>query len=1091
MAEIKKPNLYSNILWIASQPVTKEWQKFAKSIPVASKVTTWPWITTPTKINKPLLESMKKESEAPTPITTPTPVARIWTQVSAWVSDQLTDEEISQLIDEWYTDEEIMKANDDLLKQPTQEEQGFDITPSLWDFWDYIWEVWTNIKSWLFNLWADISKLQRWDLYQDTWIKPWLLWKTTLKVWEYDVAQQKERETWLTPEIWLRKTINQWLDMLNLWADIWWEAFFSWLKTISQDQVKKDLQQWIENFANTETWKKFIEAWQKLWDKADEFAQSSPNANTLVKTVKAVLNTAWYGWWKKWVQKTVETAEKTLDKVWDAWKYTGKQIMKWWKVIIEKPKKIMTSIKESNKLKDVWKLEKEVWKVIQWETTDIKPAIETLKTVDTKWVKTYKDLLWKVDEKQKNILALQDNLLQKEWWQYWITNTKKVIETPLWKKEVNYVWNAIDDIKREIDVSQTFDDYNKPLFWKDKTLWEVISKVENNEASLEDLNDLARYYNWQFRDKIYTKTWEAKDSILATKYEANRTWIKNFVRDNLPTDELKQLDKQYWHIAETKRLLDKVNEWVNKLEQKVKERWLLERWARWVAKLVDIASMWTIRGFFTWLLPSNIWNKINNFIDIQWDLSKHLENINKLLDKKDLNIQDIKNLSSNLPKNGNINNTIRNMNNTKVNAWLKTPNKIVTPKKPNKIIKEWKIDSKKEITLDDLPSDRVGFIKNQIEILPKKIEDYRKLYKETWEAQYRSFISKAERNLEGYKQELLDLNIKTPNKIIKEWKMESKKQSPIIKTPTLSEKWWIKTVTPEYQHKFNQWADYKAVRVISNAKDSKIIRYWTIEWQWRKTWTYTKAQLDEQKSIEQQLWITRKEILDRSNEIKEMAKKVRNTEKETILDLNTKPTILKPKLSEELKPLIEEAKKYKNEKDFIKWITKQEDLLWNYLKKAQNLSNEAKDNYFFSKNTWSDISKMKYYEKSENIDKAIKKAKDLWIKVIKGIDNTYKEPLDVIYFELPEWQVSFHYPDFNQLSKVKNLVESIDDYKWSGKTNSEKIIDDYILNNTSNWYDTIEKMIKYWEKEKANVLWDKKLKERNNLKQIYKQAHKK
>ena len=171
---------------------------------------------------------------------------------------------------------------------------------------------------------------------------------------------------------------------------------------------------------------------------------------------------------------------------------------------------------------------------------------------------------------KKNIIALQDNLLQKEWWQYWLSNTEKVIDTALWPKKVNYVANAINDIKREIDEIWSFEDYNRQLFWKNRTLWDVIVKIENNTASLEDINDLARYYNGNFRDKIYTKTWEPKNSTLAWQYETNRKWVKDFVREQLPTDELKQLDMQYSNIAETKRLIEKVNEWVNKLEQKIK-----------------------------------------------------------------------------------------------------------------------------------------------------------------------------------------------------------------------------------------------------------------------------------------------------------------------------------------------------------------------------------------------------------------------------------------------------------------------------------------------------------------------------------------
>jgi len=190
--------------------------------------------------------------------------------------------------------------------------------------------------------------------------------------------------------------------------------------------------------------------------------------------------------------------------------------------------------------------------------------------------------------------------------------------------------------------------------------------------------------------------------------------------------------------------------------------------------------------------------------------------------------------------------------------------------------------------------------------------------------------------------------------------------------------------------------------------------------------------------VEDEVRIINKNIIKTESQLKQIYEQAKKT-------IIITPQKLKP--VKELDTLIEEAKKYKNTNSFIKWLNKENNILWNYLWKAQENSNKAKENYNFANKTWSDVVKEKYYAKSENIDRAIKKANELWIKVVKGVDNSYKNPLDVIYFELPEWQVSFHYPDFNTLSKVKNLVQNIDNYKWSWKTDTENIINNFRKKN--------------------------------------------
>lgn len=96
--------------------------------------------------------------------------------------------------------------------------------------------------------------------------------------------------------------------------------------------------------------------------------------------------------------------------------------------------------------------------------------------------------------------------------------------------------------------------------------------------------------------------------------------------------------------------------------------------------------------------------------------------------------------------------------------------------------------------------------------------------------------------------------------------------------------WGIKWVQPKNQAKFNQWENFEPVRVVMNDKDARIVRYWAIRSRWLKKW-FTTADNAEMKSILDELWITREEAINRSEEIKKLAREARSAKEEVILDL--------------------------------------------------------------------------------------------------------------------------------------------------------------------------------------------------------------
>lgn len=70
---------------------------------------------------------------------------------------------------------------------------------------------------------------------------------------------------------------------------------------------------------------------------------------------------------------------------------------------------------------------------------------------------------------------------------------------------------------------------------------------------------------------------EPKTSVSSELYESQRKAIKDFVRDKMPDDIVKNLDQQYSQISNTRTWVEKMAEKVNALTQKTKKKGFLEK----------------------------------------------------------------------------------------------------------------------------------------------------------------------------------------------------------------------------------------------------------------------------------------------------------------------------------------------------------------------------------------------------------------------------------------------------------------------------------------------------------------------------------
>ena len=106
----------------------------------------------------------------------------------------------------------------------------------------------------------------------------------------------------------------------------------------------------------------------------------------------------------------------------------------------------------------------------------------------------------------------------------------------------------------------------------------------------------------------------------------------------------------------------------------------------------------------------------------------------------------------------------------------------------------------------------------------------------------------------------------------------------------LSGLWGVKTVKPNNQLKFNQWADYEAVRLVVNDKDAMVARYWALRnkdmqaltGKWNKLTEWEKLEM---KRILKDLWVDDKTATARHQFLKDEAKRVRSSSDQVLHEI--------------------------------------------------------------------------------------------------------------------------------------------------------------------------------------------------------------
>lgn len=556
-----------------------------------------------------------------------------WSDYSAY--DDLK-EDLKALIEEnwWVVDIENASKLAKYIKDATWYE-----LPADW-VWETLWRwaksLWKNTAKWITKVWDSIAT---WWSMASTWAKNAITWSND-KYRQYNSWDDLNAE--LNWEVYRKEykdpsLQNAWSNALSGWAwlaqvaqTVYFPVINYVFDTAWETQVWRDLFSnkyawtaiWAVIWAVATKWKwTWIWAWAWIWsvptlvDKAvEEYAWNMSEED---KENLKWLITDWF-FTALWVKQTWNNYKPIQSKV---------QTVKNTAEAIKNVPKTVEAIKDSRAVKQATKWTEQATVSKEYDTTRVANAN---KNIDTRKIKTYEQWWNALKDRVKTASREIDSMLSKDK----VYDLKDFNQkTTSWKTEVNYVKNALEDMKKFYEKNRSYEKLEKIediLSWKEK-----LSEL--------DVNNLAREYWIEF--DAWLKNWELSSSANKQWYETTRMWIKQWLRENTEWwKKAETLDREISDIKNLEKIVDRRTKNVTSEEIRGKESvlWKVVRWATTVAWTVAWTALapwyWSIWWVIVWKvignILTNVWKKQwKSDLDMQKSLNKNLKKIQKLSER--------------------------------------------------------------------------------------------------------------------------------------------------------------------------------------------------------------------------------------------------------------------------------------------------------------------------------------------------------------------------------------------------------------------------------------------------------------------------
>lgn len=270
--------------------------------------------------------------------------------------------------------------------------------------------------------------------------------------------------------------------------------------------------------------------------------------------------------------------------------------------------------------------EEAMGQVLQGKTKDVAKGWQAFDAIETKGIKKYSELNQKLDEAIPVYAEKVDAVLSKDPTPQQLPALSTIEKTKGGTVvRTNYVEDAFDHL------SNLYEKINDPV--SAANIEELRLKALTTGLTKKEVNDLARQYNVEFGDKAFNKvSGEALTSVNAENYENVRKGIKEVARRGMG-QEAKELDSVLSSIYNTKRLISKNVEAVNRLRQKVDERSIGEKTGRVLLEAADVLTLGIAKGALLKTFPRGLGYKTKNFIDLEDSLKRNLKIIQDQTEK--------------------------------------------------------------------------------------------------------------------------------------------------------------------------------------------------------------------------------------------------------------------------------------------------------------------------------------------------------------------------------------------------------------------------------------------------------------------------
>ena len=261
-------------------------------------------------------------------------------------------------------------------------------------------------------------------------------------------------------------------------------------------------------------------------------------------------------------------------------------------------------------------------KIAQGKKVDAKKVADALSAIPSKKVKTFAELGSKIETKVSELSRAVDKFLDQDK----TLNTLNKLNTVEKVGEKTVSFNYIDEALKHLDELYTGIRDPKRL----EEVRQLASKAKGQGLTRREVNDLARKYGSEFKEKAFTAKGDPRTSINGQAFENIRKGIKSKARELFNDPIFQSTDKQISNLLRTKKLVGTLSESANKLNQKIMKRGVGQKAGRAIEQILNTVTAGAFRGFVQALLPRGQGLKTLNALDLEKMLNKNLKKLNQL-----------------------------------------------------------------------------------------------------------------------------------------------------------------------------------------------------------------------------------------------------------------------------------------------------------------------------------------------------------------------------------------------------------------------------------------------------------------------------